>query len=535
MSDNGNMNRKFLIFLMVLVGLLFIGAIAVHAQSVFVFTKTLRKGSSGAEVKKLQEALAAMPDVYPEGLASGYFGALTEKAVKRFQAKYGFEQIGIVGPRTRAQLNGFGGTSVLSQAQTKTTSSPKSFSCPDEIRIRGGLQTISINNGIQKSLAKDEQDWIMANCPATQGTKGNDFTHNQPVTEKLPSCVGNTLLTDSPIDVSLVTRLIPLGHIGTPHHAIPMDHMEYVLPRAGEDASPPILTDIKAPGAVHIIGVRQTIKKVNGVIVDDKYYSIGFTPCKEVLFYFEAMGTISDALKQAVQNAKNTELVSGGMEGNQETVLKSYRVDYVTKPGEVIGTAGGPDYPGATLDWGVYDFRIPKLGFLGEQFDNRLQYTTCPIDYFPRSLKDQLYEKFDRKVPPRCGEVMQDKTGTIQGNWKAEDQPALLNDLVLMSIVHHNTDPSIGIIGVAGVIANHGSIDFTPEHGGFVNREPSEVKADGQIYCYQSGSHRQVSSASPISGRILLQLQNGRTMKIEHQEKSCNESFDFISPFIYER
>ncbi len=36
---------------------------------------------------------------------SGYFGALTEKAVKKFQAKYGIEAIGIVGPLTRTKLN----------------------------------------------------------------------------------------------------------------------------------------------------------------------------------------------------------------------------------------------------------------------------------------------------------------------------------------------------------------------------------------------------------------------------------------------
>ncbi|MBI2451187.1 MAG: peptidoglycan-binding protein [Parcubacteria group bacterium] len=511
--------------------LLFFSAIPlVYAES-SVFQSYLKRGSSGNEVARLQQVLKTMPEIYPEGLVSGYFGALTEKAVKKLQAKYGIEQIGVVGPKTRARLN----ESNVSSPKQMNAASSKSFSCPDEIRMREGLQTLAITNGISRPLAKDEQDWIMANCPATQGTKGNDFTYNQPVTEKLSSCVGNILLTDSPIDVSMVNRLIPLGHIGTPHHAIPMDHMEYLLPQMGEGAGRPILTDIKAPGAVHIIGVRQTIKKVNGVIVDDKYYSIGFTPCKEVLFYFEAMGTISDALKQAVQNAKNTELVASDMEGNQETVLKSYRIDYITKPGEIIGTAGGPDYPGATLDWGVYDFRIPKLGFLGEQFDNRLQYTTCPIDYFPSPLKEQLYEKFDREVPPRCGEVMQDKAGTIQGNWKAQGQPDSLNDLILMGIVHNNTDPSIGVIGVAGVIANHGSIDFTPQYKGLVNREPSEVKADGQIYCYQSGSHQQVSSAKPISGRILMQLQNNQTLKIEHQEISCSENLIFNSPTVYKR
>ncbi len=408
-----------------------------------------------------------------------------------------------------------------------------SFTCPDELLPRGGLQTLAITNGVSKPVGKDEQDWITQNCPNAVDL---GWTKNTPVVSKLPSCIGNALLSVSPIDPSLVTRLIPLGHIGTPHHATPMDHMEYLLPPRDDGLSGDrMLTNIKAPGAVHIIGVRQTIKKLNGVIEDDKYYSIAFTPCKEILFYFEAMGSISDSLKWAVENAKNTERAESETIGSRETILKEYRIDYRASPGEIIGTAGGPEYPGATLDWGVYDFRIPKLGFLGEQPDPRIAYTTCPIDYFLSPLKEQLYEKFDRKSAPLCGEVMQDLAGTIQGNWIAQGKRNSASDDGLLGIVHDNIDPSIGVIGVAGTLTNHGSIDFTPEHSGFINREPSEVKADVNIYCYQSGSHKQVSSAIPISGRILIQLLNNRTLKIEYQEKSCDESFNFISPTLYER
>ena len=69
------------------------------------FVQTLRRGSRGAEVTRLQELLKSLPDIYPEGIASGYFGTLTEAAVKRFQTKYGIDVVGIVGPKTRAKLN----------------------------------------------------------------------------------------------------------------------------------------------------------------------------------------------------------------------------------------------------------------------------------------------------------------------------------------------------------------------------------------------------------------------------------------------
>jgi hypothetical protein len=69
----------------------------------FVFTKTLQVGSTGTEVTELQKRLTA-EGVY-SGPITGYFGPLTKKAVIAYQKKYGLEQVGIVGPKTRAMLN----------------------------------------------------------------------------------------------------------------------------------------------------------------------------------------------------------------------------------------------------------------------------------------------------------------------------------------------------------------------------------------------------------------------------------------------
>lgn len=67
--------------------------------------KNLKKGMSGEDVKLLQEVLATDSEIYPEGLVTGYFGQLTEKAVKRFQKIAGIEQVGLVGPKTLAKIN----------------------------------------------------------------------------------------------------------------------------------------------------------------------------------------------------------------------------------------------------------------------------------------------------------------------------------------------------------------------------------------------------------------------------------------------
>ena len=61
----------------------------------------------GGDVSRLQATLAKDSAIYPEGLVTGSFGRLTEKAVKKFQAKYNISPTGFVGPLTREALKKF--------------------------------------------------------------------------------------------------------------------------------------------------------------------------------------------------------------------------------------------------------------------------------------------------------------------------------------------------------------------------------------------------------------------------------------------
>ena len=67
-------------------------------------TKNLYKGLSDEEVKKLQEFLKQYSEIYPEGLVTGFYGPLTEKAVKKFQEEHDIPATGLVGPLTRDKI-----------------------------------------------------------------------------------------------------------------------------------------------------------------------------------------------------------------------------------------------------------------------------------------------------------------------------------------------------------------------------------------------------------------------------------------------
>jgi hypothetical protein len=81
-------------------------SISLATASADTITSMLRKGSTGPEVTLLQILLAKLGLFHEQ--TTGYFGVLTEEAVKAFQAQHNVASIGIVGPQTRELLNSLG-------------------------------------------------------------------------------------------------------------------------------------------------------------------------------------------------------------------------------------------------------------------------------------------------------------------------------------------------------------------------------------------------------------------------------------------
>lgn len=79
--------------------------LSVSAANFTPLTSQINSGETSANVTNLQIFLAANPSIYPEGKVTGYFGPLTQAAVSRFQAQYGLDQVGRVGPLTLAKIN----------------------------------------------------------------------------------------------------------------------------------------------------------------------------------------------------------------------------------------------------------------------------------------------------------------------------------------------------------------------------------------------------------------------------------------------
>jgi peptidoglycan hydrolase-like protein with peptidoglycan-binding domain len=113
-----------------------------QGEAALTLDRVLKRNMSGNDVRALQELLARIPSIYPEGVASGYFGPATERAVQRFQAEEGIARsgspdttgYGAVGPKTLAKLNeavvGSSQAAPALSAPTLSASSTASASAP---------------------------------------------------------------------------------------------------------------------------------------------------------------------------------------------------------------------------------------------------------------------------------------------------------------------------------------------------------------------------------------------------------------------
>ncbi|MDB5204708.1 MAG: repeat-containing protein [Candidatus Taylorbacteria bacterium] len=127
------------------------------------FVKTFQKGTTDIEIEHLQELLHA-EGTYPEEYITGYFGSRTEAALKRFQAKHGLVQTGIVDVVTQKKLN------TVSMSETK-------LDIPTDVVV---FET-DLKKGDQGESVKDLQQYLIYEGSYQEaiisGYFGN-FTHN---------------------------------------------------------------------------------------------------------------------------------------------------------------------------------------------------------------------------------------------------------------------------------------------------------------------------------------------------------------------
>ena len=118
-------------------------------------TRTLRRGSRGADVKAMQKAMNLMG--FDVGKAEGIFGRGTLKAVKAMQSKLGLKPDGLVGPGTRKAMTQAHHGKALNKAQQAKVAAAKKAGTIDKF---GTSDKGTASNVLQIKSPKVQRDLL---------------------------------------------------------------------------------------------------------------------------------------------------------------------------------------------------------------------------------------------------------------------------------------------------------------------------------------------------------------------------------------
>ncbi len=379
-----------------------------------------------------------------------------------------------------------------------------------------------------------------------------------------PACPENLegILDYQLIDMDKITSITPLGNLNPPGHTSPVDH-NYFSTDSDEKIS------VYAPADAWVTSIISVAMDA-GQGFEPYGYVIRLTICDGLVLDFANNTDISPQLKKEIANQRGDCKDSPKKDGHVGPERQCYyKINYKVISGEEIGyvqrttrSEGGFDFPfeiwaanynkptPSNIDWSYY-------------YDDRYAHIMCIFDLYTGSLKQQFYAKLGgidqkmtkdektgemiktaqtfkpRTIEPICGTVNQNIVGTIQGmwfgeGWKNRKDKDIPDDIQQFSFLHWNIDPTYTEIGNAGEITDgqSGQIQFIANHSGTIDREPSEVKADGKVYCY---NYHVAEEGQQSSGKILTQLVDDRHLKLEYQSGNCETVETFTKPYNYER
>ncbi len=369
----------------------------------------------------------------------------------------------------------------------------------------------------------------------------------------LPSC-GNKkdFFTALPLAVEDFTTIDPLGLLSPTAHVFPAPHLYFRIKKAGSGSDAPVAkVPLYAPGDMTItrINLIQALNKPE--FADDA--AVHFSSCSEFKAYFDHVVDLAPKLKQAYDSAsvdRCYEYTLTYKNGLVDWKKCDKKVNLNVSQGELIGYAGGGPAQ-AVLDLAAYDSRIKPNKYASPTriFRTELPYNVCPLDYFSSPLSILYRSKlggygFSQSnnaiiISPTCGKVIQDIPGTAKGNWflPGIDTTRFGHEPPHLALVQGHIDQDVQAFS-NGDSTKKSGLDFgiyyfTPTNSGFVNRDFSQVKPDGKVYCYNTKNNYNQDALTTI----IIQLADSETLKIEGKgATNCgNGPWEFDIPTEFER
>ncbi len=380
----------------------------------------------------------------------------------------------------------------------------------------------------------------------------------------IPPCPNNLsgILTYPLMDPQYIAALTPLGNINPPGHTSPVDHIYFQTNYNGK-------ISMGAPADATITQITTISKEKSSGNYEVEGYTIKYIVCDGLELDFANYNDVVDSIKFEVARQGEKDCKRGIRKDGHGSLAEGqcyYKVSIPVKSGQQIGWVWNVPHPESedpTLPFEIwaanYNVDPPSQTNWEYYNDNRYAHIMCPFDLYSNDLRRLFEAKFgrweyetreengkkviDREAPgyfvarngePLCGQVDQDLVGTIQGMWFSKKTPEDDDNAKFnggLAFLHNNIDTTLGEISVGGDLASgkSGVVFFQPTRSGKVNREPSEVKADGVVYCYET------SGQWSAQGKLIVELMDDHHLKAEIKSGVCGTNETFSRPFYYER
>ena len=337
-----------------------------------------------------------------------------------------------------------------------------------------------------------------------------------------PRCDSAAPFTVSPIALSDLVSITPLGNLNPPAHTFPTSHMYFGVPVTNGppgtgpmgDGRVPASMPVMAPGKVILTraNVADITSTRSGKAVSYTEYSLDFNVCGGVKINYGHVGPVSHRIAAAIKQAGPPRCQDYAT-GPDQSHFCSYGLQVGIAAGEQVAFTSGRAFG---LDFGAYDEKGRQLAFVHpERYQAEARYNLCPLDLFEPGVHAQLLGRVadfngqPRTAEPICGAVNQDVAGTAQGNWFKDPRQPNPEDNNL-ALVHDNFEPTPPVLSVGNSVPGlpSGRYSFALQTSGLINRDFGAISPDGQVYCFEQFARR----GGVI---VLLTLGEAETLRLE--------------------
>ena len=236
--------------------------------------------------------------------------------------------------------------------------------------------------------------------PAPSTTPASTSAPTPNALPSLPDClaeISEPLFEASPVQMSDIRGIVPLGNFNPPGHTLPTPHIYFYIRMTESEPPTPAIVPVFAPGHIWITSIEKRVKSNP----PSAHYYLTFKPCKQFAAYFDHVQQLSEDLLAQVGPFEGS---ACGPHSTANNCRKSVMIEL--KAGELIGAAGGEGH--LALDFGAMDGRVPPLAyanpvhFWADPSGLDRFHQVCPIDYYVPGVRDRLRGRlgdFEGKTP----------------------------------------------------------------------------------------------------------------------------------------